>query len=128
MTDIASIVAAPRTIDIKHPATGANVGLKITLLPTSSDQVQAAQRKLINDRLQRDVKTSAERLEENRLSMIEAAVGGWEWEGDLTFEGEKPEFSPAFLRKVLKLLPWVREQIDMELGNDAAFFAHLANS
>lgn len=128
MTDISSIVAAPRTVDIKHPATGEPIGLKVTLRPDSSDEVQAAKRKLINERLQRDVKVTAERLENNRNLLLESAVSGWEWEGDLTFDGSKPEFTSANLRKVLKKLHWVRDQIDAELGNDAAFFENSANA
>lgn len=128
MTDISSIVPNERTIDIKHPATSEHIGLKITLLPASSAPVLAAQRKMINERLQRDVKATAERMDANRLALIEAAVAGWTWEGDLTFEGKKPEFTPENLRKVLKKLTWLRDQIDQELGNDAAFFESSANA
>jgi len=128
MTDISSIVAAPRVVDIKHPATGEPIGLKVTLLPVSDSKVQSAQRRLINDRLQRHDKPTAEKMEQNKLALLEAAVSDWTWEGDLTFEGGKPEFTPSDLRKVLKKLPWVRDQIDIELGNEAAFFEASATS
>lgn len=128
MTDISSIVPNERTIEIKHPASGEPIGLKITLLPASAEPVLAAQRSMINERLRRDVKTTAERMEANRLALIESAVKGWEWEGELTFEGSKPDFTPANLRKVLKALTWLRDQIDQELGNDAAFFGSSASA
>ena len=128
MTDISSIVPNERTIEIKHPATGEPIGLSINLLPASAPPVLAAQRKMINDRLQRNSKTTAESMEQNRLALIESAVNGWSWRGDLTFEGKKPEFTPENLRKVLKKLTWLRDQIDQELGNDAAFFESLANA
>lgn len=128
MTDITSIVAAPRKFEVKHPATGEPIGLKVELRPDSSDEVQAVKRKLINERLARDIKPTAERMESNRNLLLEAAVAGWEWEGELTFEGTKPDFAPANLRKVLKKLPWVRDQIDAELGNDAAFFEASASA
>lgn len=126
--DISTIVAAPRTIDIKHPSTGEAIGLTVTLRPDSSDEVQAAKRKLINERLRHDVKATAERMENNGYLLLEAAVCGWDWQGDLNFEGSKPELTPVNLRKVLKKLPWIRDQIDTELGNDAAFFENSANA
>jgi hypothetical protein len=128
MTDISNIIAAPRTVEIKHPATGEPIGLRMTLRPESSAEVTAAKRRLLNERLQRDIKPSAERLEANALSMIEASVSAWEWQGDLMFEGSKPDFTPANLRKVLKKLSWLRDQLDHELGNDAAFFESSANA
>lgn|SRR5690606_35597947 len=126
--DISNIVATPRIVDIKHPATGAPIGLKITLLPSSAEPVVAAQRRLLNERLQRHTKATAERLEQNGLALLEAAVSDWKWEGDLTFKGEKPPFNAVNLRKVITELPWIREQLDTELGNDAAFFESSANA
>lgn len=120
--DISSITAAERVVDIKHPATAEPIGLKVTLLPDTDPKVKAARRKFLNERLQRGMKVTAEKLEAQQLSIIEAAVGGWEWLGDLTFHGEKPDFTEANLRKVLKELSWVKSQLDEELGDDAAFF------
>ena len=122
MTDISSIVAAARTVEIKHPATGEPIGLKVTVLPDSDAKVKAARRKWLNERLQRGMKITAEKLEAQQLTIIEAAVGDWEWEGELTFHGEKPAFTEGNLRKVLKELPWVKTQLDEELGDEAAFF------
>lgn len=122
MTDISTIVAAARTVDIKHPATAEPIGLKVTVLPDSDPKVKAARRKWLNERLQRGMKVTAEKLEAQQLSIIEAAVSGWEWEGELTFHGEKPAFTDGNLRKVLKELPWIKSQLDEELGDEAAFF------
>ena len=126
--DISNIVAAPRTIDIKHPFSGALVGLRVTLRPDSSDEVVAAKRKLINERLQNDVKPTAERIEQNAFALLESAISDWEWQGELNFEGAKPELNAVNLRKVLKRLPWVKDQIDIALGNDASFFENSANA
>ena len=120
--DISSITAAERVVGLKHPGTAEPIGLKVTLLPDSDPKVKAARRKFINERLQRGMKVTAEKLEAQQLSIIEAAVAGWQWEGELTFHGEKPDFTEANLRKVLKDLPWVKSQLDEELGDDAAFF------
>lgn len=126
--DIASITAAARTVDITHPATGEPIGLKVELLPDSDDKVQTAKRKWLNERLQRNKKLTVEAAEAHSINVIEAAVTGWKWEGDLTFHGEKPTFTPGALRKVLKELPWVKAQIDTELGDEAAFFRNSGQS
>ncbi len=68
------------------------------------------------------MKVTAEKLEAQQVSVIESAVSGWEWKGELTFQGNKPEFNPENLRKVLKALPWMKSQLDEELGDEAAFF------
>jgi len=122
MTDLSTIVAAERGIDIKHPATDEPVGLRIILLPEDHPLVRAASRKALNERLQARGKITAEKMEAGRTDMLVASIGGWVWEGDLTFHGQKPEFNDANLRKVLNELSWISEQIDAELGNRAEFF------
>ena len=123
MTDITSIAPNERTVEINHPGTGEPIGLRVTMRPESAPEVEAVRRKWLNEKLQRrSGRMTAERLEELQVALITAAVTGWEWEGELTFEGDKPEFSAANLRKVLKKLGWVKAQLDEELGDEAAFF------
>lgn len=122
MTDLSTIVATARTIDIKHPATDAPVGLVLTILPDSSPQVRAASRKLTNERMLGRGKLTAEKMEAGRIDMLVASVGGWEWQGDLTFHGNKPAFEEKALRTLFKDLPWVAEQVDAALGDRAEFF------
>ncbi|HEL3748620.1 TPA: hypothetical protein UMV35_000879 [Stenotrophomonas maltophilia] len=122
MTDLSTIVAAARTIDIKHPATDAPVGLVLTILPDSHPQVRAASRKLTNERMLGRGKVTAEKIEAGRIDMLVASVGGWEWQGDLNFHGEKPFFEEKTLRQLFKELPWVCEQVDAALGDRAEFF------
>lgn len=128
MTDLSTIVAAERTINIKHPATNKQLGLSITLLPDSHPKVREVSRSKLNERLQSREKPTAERMEADALDQIVAHVSGWEWLGDLNFHGEKPEFSDQSLRNVLRELPWVRTQIDEELANDAEFFRNADGS
>ena len=75
--DISTIVAEPRTIEIKHPVTGEPIGLRVTLRPDSADEVQAVKRKLVNERLRRDLKPSAERIEENGYLLLDASISSW---------------------------------------------------
>ncbi|MFC4729089.1 hypothetical protein [Coralloluteibacterium thermophilus] len=122
MTDIATIVASERTIQIKHPATGAPLGLALTIRPDSHPEVKKARRAIFNERLKADAPASAEQLEEGQTSVMVAAVAAWEWSGDATYRGKKPRLDESTLREVLSTLPWVRDQLATELGNDAAFF------
>lgn len=122
MTELSNIVAAERRLEVLHPATQEPVGLVLVLLPDSHPQVKAAARKSINDRLNHRGKVTAEQIESNRIAMLAASVGGWEWQGDLTFHGEKPAFKDQTLRQLLKELPWVAEQADAALGERAEFF------
>lgn len=122
MTDISTIIANERTIDILHPATKEPIGLTIKLRPESHPAVREAVRKTMNDRLSGRGKITAERLEANRLEIIIAAVGGWAWQGDTNFEGSKPEFAEPNVRKVLKHLAWIKEQVDQALAETDEFF------
>ncbi|MCI1148976.1 hypothetical protein [Stenotrophomonas maltophilia] len=122
MTELTNIVAAERRLDIVHPGTQEPVGLVLILLPDSHPQVKAAARKAINDRINHRGKVDAEQIEASRINMLSASVGGWEWQGDLTFHGEKPDFSPQALQQLLKELPWVGEQADVALTDRAEFF------
>lgn len=123
MNDLSNVIATERTIDIKHPATGVPVGLSITLLPDSHKQVREVARRAIDERLSGKAgKPTAEKLEQGRTDMLVASVGGWEWKGALTFRGKKPDLTAANVRAVFTELPWVAEQVDLELGDRAAFF------
>ena len=122
MTDIATIVPTTRTIDILHPATKEPIGLRIDLRPESHPSVREAVRKITNDRLNLRGKLSAERMEANRLDVLIASIDGWCWEGDTTFEGEKLAFAEPNVRKVLKKLPWIRDQVDIALAETEEFF------
>nr|WP_312391877.1 hypothetical protein [Stenotrophomonas geniculata] len=123
MTELTNIVAAERRLDIVHPATQVPVGLVLTILPVSSPQVRAASRKLTNEGMVGRGKLTAEKIEAGRIDMLVASVGGWEWQGELTFHGEKPGFTEQALQQLLKELPWVGEQVDAALADQAAFFA-----
>lgn len=121
MTDISSITPRSRKLDVRHPATKQKIGLQLDLRPDTDPAVRDVVRKQTNERLQGE-RPDAERLEANRLDMIVAAVSGWDWQGDANFEGKKPSFSEPSVRQVLTRLPWIRDQIDIALGDSAAFF------
>ncbi|ATS40461.1 MULTISPECIES: hypothetical protein [Xanthomonas] len=122
MTELTTIVAAERVIDIKHPATEAPIGLRITLLPDTDERVRAVARKAVNERLAGKGKLTAEKSEQGRLDILTASMGGWEWAAGLSFHGEQPQLTQQIARQLLTELPWIADQIDTVLGDRAGFF------
>lgn len=120
--DLSSIKAENRAFEIRNPKTDEPIGLIITLIPESDAKVQAVQRKFLNDRIQRRKPPTAEQIESSQLAKVIAGIEKWEWTGEANFHGEKPEFNEANARKLFKELPWIRKQVDEEIGDDAAFF------
>lgn len=120
--DIATVVPQAREVPILHPATEAPIGLVIKLLPMSHPKVKAVSQRIRNSRVTaRKLKVTAESLEAEGVEVMVSAIEGWEWQGDATFQGSKPDCTEANVRAVLKL-EFIRQQIDRELGDDAAFF------
>lgn len=123
MADITSISANERTIEIEHPATGEPVGLRWTLRPDTHPEVRKVQRQNLDKQLNsKKGKMTAAQIEANSAEILVAATAGWEWYGDLTFEEKKPELSADNVRRVLKKVPWIRQQVRQEFDNAEAFY------
>lgn len=124
--DLSTLTQQKRDIEIVHPVTGENLGVRVTLLPLEDQRMKDLKRKFIDERLRlerRGKGFKAEDLESNTFTLLFAAMSGWEWYGkDVNFNGTKPEFSRAKVKEVFEALPWFREQIDEELADDKAFF------
>lgn len=121
--DILSIQPSTITVDIKHPATGALIGLQIECVSLEDDRVKAVERVIKNRALRggRNVIT-AERIEDNTIEILSAAVTGWKWAPDLTLGDLKdPPLTKANVSKVMAL-GWIAKQVDSALGDEAAFF------
>ena len=138
--DILAIQPSTVTVDIKHPATGAPIGVQIECTSLEADAVKAVERAIKNKALRggRNVMT-AEKIEDNTIALLSAAIVGWKWDKPLISpaNGKKPavygdqpdlegDANPAFNKiNVAKLLEvgWVAKQIDAALGDEAGFFA-----
>ncbi len=126
MADISSVIASEREVDIVHPVTQEPIGLKLTVRPDSAPEVRAVERKWLTMGL-RGRRITAEQMESRGIEILVAHVSGWAWGNDTngeacTFDGGTPEFNEPNLRKVLKALPWIKKQLDVEAGNDSGFF------
>lgn len=121
--DFATIKASGRVIDVRHPGNGEQTGLKITLLPPHDPAVEAASRKVINRRINsRRKRHNIEVYEGDTLEILIAAVADWEWGGEATFRGARPECTPENVREVLTEVKWLRKVLQDEMDNESDFF------
>jgi hypothetical protein len=122
--DILAIQPTTITVDIKHPATGAPIGLQIECVSLEDDRVKAVERSIKNKALRggRNVMT-AEKIEDNTVDLLTAAIVGWTWAEGLSLGDLKsPPLNKANVGKALAL-PWLAKQIDTALGDEAGFFS-----
>lgn len=124
MTDISDIQPAEsRPVQIRHPANDEPVGLTIHMRPSSHPEVEKVRRRNLNQRLSsRNNKITAEQIEANNKDLIVAAATDWEWTGDLTLDGEQPEYSDDALRRLMKKAQFVRDQLQSEMDDEASFY------
>lgn len=122
--DISTLVPNERVIEIKHPVTDANIGIKVTVVSLDDEKTKQTRRRVINKRIELEKKGKnfrADDIEENEFDLIFASMTGWEWY-DAEFHGEKPAFNEANVKKVLNELPWFKRQISEAIGDEKAFF------
>jgi hypothetical protein len=127
--DILAIQPSTISIDIKHPATSAPIGLQIECVSLESDQVKAVERAIKNRALRGGRNTvTAEKIEDNTVEILSAAVVGWKWADGLTLGDLKnPPLNKANVAKLMQV-GWIAKQVDTALGDEAAFFAPSATA
>lgn len=120
--DILSLQPSTICIDIKHPATGSPIGLQIECVSLEDDRVKAVERAIKNRALRGGRNTvTAEKIDDNTVELLTAAIVGWKWDGDLTLGDLKnPQMSKINVGKLLAV-SWIAKQIDTALGDEAAF-------
>lgn len=121
--DILAIQPSTITVDIKHPATGSPIGLSVECVSLESDQVKAVERAIKNRALRGGRNTvTAEKIDDNTIELLTAAVVGWKWADGLTLGDLKnPPLNKANVAKLMQV-GWIAKQVDQALGDEAAFF------
>lgn len=126
--DISTLKPVDRIIEIKHPSDeNENIGIRVTIVSLNDEKMKSVRRRFINKRLELEKKGKsfkANDIEENELDLLMASIIGWEWYGDIDFNGEKPEFNENNVKKVLTEFEWFKNQIAEAVGDDKAFFQH----
>lgn len=124
--DISTLKPNDRIIEIKHPVNDSeNIGIRVTIISLNDEKMKSVRRRFINKRLELEKKGKsfrADDIEDNEIDLLVASITGWEWYGDVEFNGSKPEFTQANVRKVLTEFEWFKNQIAEAVGDDKAFF------
>lgn len=123
--EICELKPVERALEIKHPSTDEDLGIKVTLISLNDPRMSAIKRRIRIQRLEQERRGKAVNLddvEKNELDLLTAAMTGWDWSGNITFHGEKPEFNAENIKAVFKELPWFKDQIAEAVGDEKGFF------
>lgn len=137
--ELATLKPQERTIEIKHPSTGENLGVRVRIMSMDDDRLKTIKREITDQRLkleQRNKAFKADDIEANGRRLLFKATLGWEWynptgsEGDEgysvdampSFNGEVPEYNQRNFVDVVSAIPWFAKQINEELDDEKAFF------
>lgn len=137
--DLKNLKPSERMVEIVHPATKEPLGVRVSLVHINDDSLKKLKRSFQDERYRleaRGKQFKAENVENNLNELTFAAMKGWEWynptgkKGDKGFKesasalykGAVPEFSKKNVFEIFEELPWFRDQIGQEMGDDEAFF------
>lgn len=123
--DLATLKPTEAMFEITHPGDGKEIGIRVGILSLDDDKLKTIKRELANTRLkleQRGKSFSADQVEENFNRLMFAAMTGWEWYGDVTFHGSKPQFNQDTVFRVFSELNWFRTQVSEKVGETKDFF------
>ena len=124
--DLSKLKPSERIVEIVHPATGVELGVKITLVSISDAKNKKLKRKIADERYRLEAKgkhLKSEQIDENLFQLVFNSMTGWEWAGDLNFNGKKPDFNLKNVRDVCEELPWFFDQVVAAVGDEEAFFS-----
>lgn len=113
-----ALTPKPSRLEIKHPVSGEGTGLFLDLVSASDHRVKAAERAYIDE-----CRASGGKPEQDALARRKAAaaVVGFEFTGEASWKGKKPQFSEA-IRDELMQVEKVYEQVIIHMVDDRNFF------
>lgn len=123
--DISTLKPSERVVEILNPATGEELGIKVSVLSVNDPELKRIKRKFTDERLRLESKGKtfkAVDIESNEDELLFSAMKGWVWEKDTSFKGEKPDFNRKNVFAVFEELPWFRTQVAVAVGEEEAFF------
>ena len=123
--ELSTIKPSAITREIKHPQTGEDIGVSVTVVQLESEQTKGERRRLMDRRAKaesRNKHLKAEEMEEAAVDILYSCMTDWNWravedsKGNMqdapTFEGEVPDFNRRNVKRVFKALPWFQAQVD----------------
>lgn len=124
--DISKLAPTEKVLEIKHPVTDEDIGIKVVLVSLTDDRSKAAKREF-QDRQNylsaRGKTISSAEIEKHNDNILFASIVGWDWYGDVNFNGAKPAFNRDNMQAVFTKLPWFKVQISEELAETNRFIA-----
>lgn len=125
--DLSSIKSQDTTaVEILHPASGAPVGITVTVASMDSERARAVEKTQRNARIQkltrggrRNAALTADELEKDGLDLLVHCTVSWD---GVTENGQALECTPENVRRVYTSYPWLREQVDQAVADRANFF------
>lgn len=123
--ELCDVKPVERVIEIKHPSTGDDLGITVTLVSMNDPRMSAIKRRIRVQRLEQERRGKAinvDDVEKNETDLLIGAMTGWSWNGETVFKGSKPEFNEKNIKEVFKELPWFKDQIAEALGDEKGFF------
>lgn len=122
--DFSEVKLAERVVNILHPKTGEDTGIKVTVVSIEDAKLKRIKRKLRDENLRlqaRGKSFKAEDEEENLDTILFNAMTGWVWEGKAVWRGSKPEFNMKNVRDVFDNFVSFRQQIAEAVEDTSAF-------
>ena len=110
-------------LEVLHPTENTPLGIKITLAGADSDLYRKTVNKNINKRVQRikpgqSMPFTAEEQEESGLNLLATCTLAWE---GVVVDGAEIPCNKENAKELYRRFPWIREQVDVFVGDRANF-------
>jgi len=138
--DLSTLKPGERIIEIVHPGTKEPLGIRVSLVYIQDESTKRLRRAILDERLRLEAKGKgfkSDNIENNMNELNFAVIKSWEWynptgqKGDVGFDEAKhatwrgnksPELNKKNVFEIFDTLPWFRDQISQEMGEEEAFF------
>ena len=114
-------------VQIYHPGTNEDLDITITVLGKDSDafqRISRAQNKKRMAKMQkggfRNTTVPIEEIEQDGINLLAACTTGWT---SIVIEGKEIEFSTDNAIQLYQQYPWIKEQVDIAIGDRANFIS-----
>jgi hypothetical protein len=114
-------------VNIYHPGTMVDLGIKINVLGKDSDEFQKVSRAQQKKRMAKMTKggfrvqsltPAPEEVEQDGLELLAKCTRSW---SGVVIDGKDVEFSHANALMVYERFPWIKEQVDTAIGDRSNF-------
>lgn len=122
--EISTLKPHEQVVEIKHPKTNEDLGIKISIVSLMDPRAKSLKRQFAIARMERERRgknMSYDEIEGNSMELLLKVIIGWDW-GDNTFNGKKPDFNEENVKAVLTEFEWLKLQLLAKLEDESSFF------